>query len=162
MDILKTRKVKTPDRGTPKSAGLDFYIPEDFETTVLLSGESVLISTGIYAKIPEGFFLKIENKSGICFETGLMVGANVIDEDYQGEIKIHLINAGRKLVVIGNEFSGITRKIVSVSKNRSIAQGILIPVSYEGVEVKHELFNVKSERGTGGFGSTDKGVQSCS
>ena len=29
MKILKVRNVKTPTRGTDKSAGLDFYVPED-------------------------------------------------------------------------------------------------------------------------------------
>ena len=31
MKIVKVRNVKTPERGTNKSAGIDFYIPEDFK-----------------------------------------------------------------------------------------------------------------------------------
>ncbi len=30
MKIKKIRDVKTPSRGTPDSAGIDFYIPDDY------------------------------------------------------------------------------------------------------------------------------------
>lgn len=39
MRISKVRNVKTPQRGTGKSAGIDFFIPEDFNNTVLRPGE---------------------------------------------------------------------------------------------------------------------------
>lgn len=42
MKVQKLRDVKTPNRGTTVSAGIDFYVPEDFETTTLAPGESVL------------------------------------------------------------------------------------------------------------------------
>ena len=46
MNIQKTRNVKTPSRGTNLSAGLDFYVPEDFQETTIHTGESVLIPSG--------------------------------------------------------------------------------------------------------------------
>ena len=41
-----------------------------------------------------------------------------------------------------------------------VAQFVLTPVSYEGVEVvdEEELFNQATERGKGGFGSTNNGL----
>lgn len=74
----------------------------------------------------------------------LVVGACVVDEDYQGEKYIHLINVGRSIEVI--------------HPGMKVAQFVLTPVSYEGVEVvdKEELFNQATERGKGGFGSTNK------
>ena len=35
MKIFKTRVVKTPNRGTEKSAGIDFFIPDDFAKTII-------------------------------------------------------------------------------------------------------------------------------
>ena len=50
MKILKVRNVKTPTRGTDKSAGIDFYVPEDFNKTCLAPLTDLLIPTGIYLK----------------------------------------------------------------------------------------------------------------
>ena len=73
----------------------------------------------------------------------MVVGACVVDEDYQGEIYIHLINVGR-----------CAETIIAGMK---VVQLVLTPVSYEGVEVvdEEELFNQASKRGKGGFGSTN-------
>ena len=59
MKVQKLRNVKTPNRGTEASAGIDFYVPEDFETTILKSGESILIPSGIKVHFldNEAFFL---------------------------------------------------------------------------------------------------------
>lgn len=54
MKIVKVRNVKTPTRGTGLSAGLDFYIPEDFEAKQIWPGESINIPSGIKARIPRG------------------------------------------------------------------------------------------------------------
>ena len=34
MKISKVREVKTPTRGTEKSAGIDFYMPNGFSETI--------------------------------------------------------------------------------------------------------------------------------
>ena len=66
----------------------------------------------------------------------------IVDEDYQGEIHIHLFNAG-----IGAAY---------LKPGMKIAQFILVPVSYEGLEEvsEAELFSRSSERGDGALGST--------
>ena len=43
MKIVKVRNVKTPTRGTGLSAGIDFYIPEDFKAKQIWPGESINI-----------------------------------------------------------------------------------------------------------------------
>ena len=83
MKISRTKDVKLPNRGTNKSAGLDFFIPNDFVSTVLKPNDSIKILSGIKCQIPEGKVLIAFNKSGIALK-GLAVGACVIDEDYQG------------------------------------------------------------------------------
>lgn len=90
MKIVKVRNVKTPTRGTGLSAGLDFYIPDDFEAKQIWPGESINIPSGIKARIPRGCALIMFNKSGIATKYQLQVGACVVDEDYQGEIHLHV------------------------------------------------------------------------
>tara|TARA_A100001011_G_C13911815_1_gene675391 strand:- start:90 stop:524 length:435 start_codon:yes stop_codon:yes gene_type:complete len=141
MRIAKVRKVKTPTRGTAKSAGIDFYIPEGYEQR-LNPGESCLIPSGIKAQIPKGYALVAFNKSGVAVKKSLYVGACVVDEDYQGEIHINLTNVGLEEV--------------SISSGEKIIQLVLLPVNYDNVEEVDEktLYDSESERGSGGFGST--------
>ena len=144
MFIYKVRDVKTPTRGTNKSAGLDFYMPEGMGQVVIYPDTYINIPSGIKARIPEGFVLIAFNKSGIALNKKLMVGARVIDEDYQGEIHLHLVNS--------------TKVPIYVYPGEKVLQFILLPVNYENVTVvesENELFDcVNSERGDGKFGST--------
>ena len=140
MKIIKTRKVKTPIRGTSKSAGIDFFIPDDFECTILRPGEDILIPSGIKANVPPGYMLMAANKSGVATKNKLIKGAEIVDEDYTGEIHIHVFNVGK------------TNDILEAGKK--IIQFILVPVNYEGVELVEQLDSIDTERGSGGFGST--------
>lgn len=140
MLVKKIRDVKTPLRSTTKSAGIDFYVPNDFVATKVWPGKAILIPSGVIAQIPEGFALIAFNKSGIATKTGMVVGACVVDEDYEGEIHIHLINVGDH--------------VVDIVPGQKLTQFILLPVNYEDVEVVNEIPKRQSERGAGGFGST--------
>lgn len=144
IKIFKLRSVKTPQRGTPKSAGIDFYVPDDFEKTELAPHQSILIPSGIKVKLPDGYALVANNKSGVATKKQLIFGAAVVDEDYQGEIHLHLINTGHVNAVI--------------SPGDKILQFLLEKQEYASViEVNSEaeLFEgVVTERADGGFGST--------
>lgn len=143
MKIVKVRNVKTPTRGTGLSAGLDFYIPEDFEAKQIWPGESINIPSGIKARIPRRCALIMFNKSGIATKHQLQVGACVVDEDYQGEIHLHVMNVGKEPVIL--------------KPGMKLVQGLVMPIVYAGVEVlesEDELFPQSTERGQGGFGST--------
>ena len=143
MKIAKVRNVKTPTRGTPESAGIDFYIPEDYtQKNPLWPNQSVFIPSGIKADVPKGHALIAFNKSGVALKKDLRVGACVVDEDYQGEIHLHLTNIGKNKVYL--------------SAGEKIVQFILLPVFYDAVEVVEEsvLFDTETQRGSGGFGST--------
>lgn len=140
MKIQKIRDVKTPTRGTSKSAGLDFYVPNDYPETMIGPDESILIPSGIRVQIPDGYMLMAANKSGVCTKTGLIKGAEIIDEDYEGEVHIHLINTSLYSTM--------------VTPGQKVVQMILVPVSYDGVEVVDQLESRNTERGAGGFGST--------
>lgn len=157
MKIALVRDVESPVRGTEKSAGLDFFIPNDFKALAINPGEDVLIPSGVKASIPKGYMLMAAEKSGVvtsrqaCIAAGrkpkdlafssiVVLGAKIVDEDYQGEIHIHLVNVGKEAVTL---YPGT-----------KIAQFILVPVSYEGIEIceEDELFEEESERADKGFG----------
>ena len=141
MKIAKIKDVKTPARGTPESAGIDFFVPEGI-IAKLSPGQSCLIPSGIRANVPAGHALIAFNKSGVAVKKNLHAGACVVDEDYQGEIHINLTNVGDEAVeILGGE---------------KIIQFVLLPVFYDIIE-EVELENLYEEvtsRGEGGFGST--------
>lgn len=160
MKYCKVRDVKSPERGTPGSAGIDFFVPNDFVPASVWPQHDLLIPSGIKMNIPHGFMLLGIDKSGIAtsfwacrragrtpkagsFNSPVIIGAKLIDEDYQGEIHIHIINVGQE--------------IIHIRPGMKIAQFVLVPVNYESLEETTEflLFNEVTERGKGGFGSTD-------
>src|SRR5438128_4676356 len=53
-----------------------------------------LIPTGLIFDIPEGYSLRVHPRSGLSFKLGLTVvcGEGVIDEDYQNELFVPVIN----------------------------------------------------------------------
>ena len=144
MKLAKIRNVKTPTRGTIGSAGIDFYVPDDYPSNLctIEPGDRFFIPSGIKANVPEGFALIAMNKSGVAMKKGLMVGACVVDSDYQGEIHLHLINA--------------SNNSVSIEPGDKLTQFLLVPVNHCSVELVDvdDLFDEESSRGSGGFGST--------
>lgn len=150
--FTRVRDVKAPSRGTPESAGLDFFVPNDFTETTLSPGETALIPSGIKCAYREGHALIFFNKSGVSTKRKLTALACVCDSDYHGEIHISLCN-------VGNEPQVITA-------GEKIAQFLLMPIELPNpVEfaTEQELIEKwtdlrggkKSQRGIGGFGSTD-------
>ena len=171
LKYCKVRKVKTPTRAHATDAGIDFFVPEDLtaevmakkcETTgcdvemelaedgktvkcfILKPNESILIPSGIKMKVPEGYMLQYNNKSGVASKRGLLVGASVVDCGYMGECHINLHNISK------------TTQIISAGDK--IVQGILVPVGNhmpEEMKGEHELYgDSESERSINGFGST--------
>ena len=139
LKILKIKDVKSPEVGTPGSAGIDFFIPNDFKPYNLQSGEDINIGLGIKTEFPEGLVLMAHNKSGVATKLKLIVGADTIDSDYRGEIHAHLFNIGKGEVVL--------------KPGMKIVQFVLQPyIKPNLVETTEDLSSTK--RGEGGFGST--------
>lgn len=80
LKFSKVREVKSPSVGSSGSAGIDFFIPEDFDSKTMNIGDSILIPAGIKLNIPENSALIAFNKSGIATKKGLSVGACVGEE----------------------------------------------------------------------------------
>lgn len=163
MKISRVRKVKLPTRGTEKSAGIDFYVPEFDEQFVTdlfdKNGEDIdvfehykqvripphcriNIPSGVKVRVPEGFSLIAFNKSGVSSKKGLDVLACVIDEDYQGEVHLSFVNT--------------SLHDIDIKEGDKIVQFLIIPVICDDVEEVElgELYEKESNRGEGGFGST--------
>ena len=146
MTTLKMKKVrpgaKIPKRATPGSAGLDLCACTD-EPTVLKAGERTVIPTGIAIAIENNetaAFVYARSGLGIKHGISLSNGVGVIDSDYRGEICVGLTNT--------------SREDYTIEPGERIAQLVLAPIiPAEPVEVE-ELD--KTERGTGGFGSTGR------
>lgn len=141
LKIAKTRPVKTPARGTPGSAGYDFFVPEDQPTTILAPGTSILIKSGIKMMIPDNLVGIFFNKSSIG-QKGIIVGAQVVDSDYRGEIHLNVINTSHENYVI-KPGQKLTQMIIQEFQK------------YTFMEISEDVFDVDlTERGAGGFGST--------
>ena len=142
LKFTKTRDVKSPVRAHPTDAGIDFFVPNDFETKLLIPGEDVLIDSGLKVIVPEGYALIFKEKSGVAVNKKLTIGAAVVDSDYRGVVHFHLFNNGVAL-----------QKIEAGDK---IIQGVLVPVLLGRVEEvsNEEYAEYETERGSGGFGST--------
>lgn len=142
LKFIKTKEVKNPVRGHETDAGIDFFIPEDFESITLQPNEDILIDAGIKVIVPKGFALIFKEKSGVATKKKLTIGACVVDSDYRGVVHLHLFNNGR------NE--------VTLEPGDKITQGILVPIALgTPTEISEEEYNsYDTERGEGGFGST--------
>ena len=105
-------------------------------------GCSALVPTGIKVNIPNDTMLQVCNKSSIASKKGLLVGAEIIDFDYQGEIFINVWN--------------VSNKTVSLSSGTKLAQLILVPILFPTLErvEESELFDEITVRGDGKLGST--------
>lgn len=140
--FTKVRDVKSPVRGHPTDAGIDFFVPEDFEKKRLIPGEDVLIPSGIKVIVPEGYAMIFKEKSGVAVKKKLTVGACVVDSDYRGEVHLHMFNNGTE-----EQF---------ISPGDKIVQGVVVPVWLcVPKEISSTKYNeYETERGEGGFGST--------
>jgi len=142
IPVLKF-KVLEPDAVVPVyatdgSAGFDFSCLNEVE---IAPGRTELLRTGLATGIPEGYFLTIVPRSSTGLKTPLRMphSMGVIDPDYRGEIMLLFQNTGRRPF--------------KVQKGRKIAQGILMPIVR--MDIKVVDFLNETERGNGGFGSSD-------
>lgn len=86
-----------PNYANPGDAGMDLYT---VERVVLRPGAAALVATGIAVALPRGCVGLIWDKSGLATKHSLKVMGGVIDEGYRGEIKVGLLNLGKKQLVL--------------------------------------------------------------
>ena len=133
-----------PQYKTPLAAGLDLAAAIPEAITLKAGEKSVLIPTGIAAYIGDaGYVYYIFPRSGMGHKKGLVLGngTGVIDADYQGEIFVSAcVRPGHDDLVI--------------NPGDAIAQIVFMPIERVKWDIVSDFHEV-SNRGAGGFGSTD-------
>jgi dUTP pyrophosphatase len=164
------REVTHPERAHSTDAGIDFFCPEidtkfmtDFgaipansgihnygtDWILIPPGANAVIPSGIKVEIPYGYMGLFLNKSGVATKSKLLIGAQVIDAFYSGEVHIDLHNVGIDDI-----------KIIPGQK---LAQMVVVPVVpcqpiLAGEDDLYLDFRMESYRNEKGFGSSDQKV----
>ena len=122
-----------------RAAGMDLVAALDEDITIQPQ-EAALVPTGLAVAIPEGFEGQVRARSGLAISHGIAVinAPGTIDSDYRGEIKVALINLGKKPYTIG--------------RGERVAQMIISRVYRAQWDLKETLD--ETERNEGGFGHT--------
>jgi dUTP pyrophosphatase len=132
---------QAPSRGSELAAGWDLRALEE---TVVSSGSSSKVLTGLKVAIPAGFEGQVRARSSLAAKGLILPTApGTIDADYRGELMILLTWIGE-----GDSYT--------IPAGERIAQLVVAPVPrVEFVEVTEEELG-DTERGEGGFGSTGR------
>lgn len=140
--VLTTDNARVPVRGTPESAGLDL---QSAENTVVKPKSRASIRTDLSLVLPTGHCARICSRSGLSANSGVEVGAGLIDADYRGPLKIILYNHSNTPFI--------------VNRGDRIAQLVCQTVAYPHITVAGankaaDLPSPLHARRSGGFGST--------
>lgn len=142
-------------------AGVDIVSPEEYE---IPCGESVIIQTGIKMAIPKGYAMLVQPRSGLSAKTHLRIAntPGLIDSGYRGEIGVIIENNEAPIKDITYDFDENGKIIITsilhgnvchIDKGQKIAQLRLVEVPSVSFRQVDSLDD--TERGEGGFGSTD-------
>ncbi len=139
LKLAHFQGLSLPEYLTEGAAGVDLpaAVPESM---LLAPGDIRLVPTGLCVAIPKGYEIQIRPRSGLAVKYGVTVvnSPGTIDSDYRGEIKIGLINLGKRAF--------------SIERGMRIAQAVLSRTFRIEWEECDEL--PQSSRGAGGFGHT--------
>ncbi len=141
VSIINKSTNPLPKYQTLGSAGMDIsaFLDQAVELKPL---ERVVIPTGLYVQIPQGFEIQIRPRSGLAIKEGLTVinAPGTIDSDYRGELRVGIVNLSQDEKMIKN--------------GDRIAQMVL--AKHEQISWKIVSVLDDTERGEGGFGHTGK------
>mgnify|MGYP003498797952 FL=1 len=139
VKIVNKSNYDLPKYATEYSAGMD--LKANIENEIVLGSlERVVVPTGLFIELPQGYEAQIRPRSGLAAKFGISIpnSPGTIDADYRGEIGVILINLSKEPFVIK---PGERVAQMVVAKHET--------VEWESVETLEE-----SKRGAGGFGST--------
>ncbi len=134
-----SKKINLPKYETEGSSGMDLAACIDKEIKIK-PGQISIIPTGISVSIPKNFEIQIRPRSGLAAKNQISVlnTPGTVDADYRGEIKVIIINLGKKSFI--------------VEKGTRIAQMVVCPIVKAKIKEVDSL--EKTTRGSRGFGST--------
>ena len=141
VKIINKSKHNLPAYETIQSAGMDLRANID-EPVTIQPKQRVLIPTGLFIALPEGYEAQIRPRSGLAAKHGITVlnSPGTIDADYRGEIKVLLINH--------------SEESFEIKDSERIAQMVI--AAYTRVEWEETDELDETTRGAGGFGHTGK------
>lgn len=134
--------VELPVYGTKGSSGVDLMAREE---VIVRPWEAVIVPTGIRVDIPPGMEIQIRPRSGNSLKKSFIIANSpgTIDSDYRGEVGIIVRN--------------LCEATMTIPKGMKLAQAVLAPVFHIDWQVVETIEDLdKTERGEGGFGSTDE------
>ena len=143
-EAVKIKIINKSDNPLPKyatsgSSGMDLraFLKEDL---IIKPLERVVIPTGLYVEIPDGYEIQIRARSGLALKHGLSLpnGIGTIDSDYRGELGVIIIN--------------LSKEGYTVKSGDKIAQMVLS--KYEKIQLEQVDVLDESKRGSGGYGHT--------
>ncbi|MEY3349138.1 MAG: dUTP diphosphatase [Bacteroidota bacterium] len=141
VQIVNKSTHALPAYATSGSSGMDLRAFLSHPIT-LAPMQRMLVPTGLFMEIPQGFEAQVRPRSGLAIKQGItcLNTPGTIDADYRGEIKVILINLSNEPQVIED--------------GDRIAQMVFQKVEQvEWVETDHLGETLRSE---GGFGHTGK------
>jgi dUTP pyrophosphatase len=141
VQIVNKSTHALPAYATSGSSGMDLRAFLSHPIT-LAPMQRMLVPTGLFMEIPQGFEAQVRPRSGLAIKQGItcLNTPGTIDADYRGEIKVILINLSNEPQVIED--------------GDRIAQMVFQKVEQvEWVETDHLRETLRSE---GGFGHTGK------
>lgn len=141
VKVINKSKNSLPNYETIASAGMDLRAHTENKRITLLPLERAIIKTGIYLELPVGMEAQVRPRSGLAIKQGITVlnSPGTIDADYRGEVGVILVN--------------LSTENVHILEGDRIAQLVFAKheqITWEEVETLSE-----TDRGEGGFGSTD-------
>jgi len=128
---------KAPARANPDDSGADLVVLDD---VMMSPGVPTLIRHGFSIGIPPTLEGQIRSRSSTLGRHGLLVHFGTIDSGYRGEVCTLATN--------------MATDTICLRKGEKISQLVLAPVLIPVFVVVAELD--ETERGAGGFGSTDE------
>lgn len=137
LKIINKSHHPLPQYATALSAGMDLRANLD-EPLTLAPLERVLVPTGLFMSLPEGYEAQVRPRSGLAIKKGVTVlnSPGTVDADYRGEVCVILVNLSSEPFVI-NDGERVAQMVVARCEQAELVE----------VEVLDE-----TERGAGGFG----------
>lgn len=160
LKVKLTDGAPLPKHARPGDAGMDLTTRN---AVTVYPGETIMVHTGVWVEIPEGYYGAVVPRSGMASKRKLapVNSPGTIDSGYRGEVLVPLHNfaSPSTLVQCRTISEGLHWElwpnhdaIQRVEAGERVAQLIVVPyAACECVQVG-ELSD--TERGDGGFGST--------
>jgi dUTP pyrophosphatase len=141
IKIVNKSKHANPTYETELSAGMDLKANIN-ETIILKPLERVLVKTGLFIELPQGYEAQIRPRSGLAYKKGITVlnSPGTIDADYRGEIGVILVN--------------LSKEDFEIKDGERICQMVI--AKHENINWKQVDVLTETKRGEGGFGHTGK------